>query len=300
MPLRALGFVLGHITAFLVSFLVWVMVLMVGLGVVAALSGAIDVDSLQDTDAVYDALGAGLLGALTLLQNAGLVGIAAALAALVPLREGLCSLPGDAADLGARLRRGFGLRTPAWPLLLAGAVGAFTVGLLPSWIAEQLIDWMPSAYEGTLEMIPRLLADGPAFGRAVLAFSIVVGAPLLEELVFRGYLWTVFDHVAGPVVAFVSTTLLFALFHGDPVHVVSLLPTAAFLGVLRLASGSVWPAVAAHFVNNGLGALIMLTADPSVEEASIPLWLALLGLAFTVGVTAIGWSAARRRSAQTG
>lgn len=295
MSIRALGFVIAHLSAFLLSFVFWVTVLMIVLTIGLFAGGRLDPASLQDPNAIYDMMGPGVLGGLTLLQNLGLVGISAALAALVPLRDDLVSIPAGWADLAARWRRAFAVGRAAAPLTIAGAVGALTVGLFPSWLAERLVDLMPEGWEGTLDMIPRLLADGSPGGRALLAFSIVIGAPIFEELVFRGYLWSVFERVTSPIVAFVATTLLFALFHADPVHTVSLLPTAVFLGWLRLASGSIWPAVAAHFVNNGLGALIMLTADTSVE-GSMPLWLALPGLAFTVLVCAIGWRYARARA----
>lgn len=292
MSLRALGFVIAHLSAFLLSFGVWVTMLMIGVTIGLLADGTLDVGSLQQPDALYDLMGPGVLGGLTLLQNAGLVGIAAGLAALVPPREGLVSIPTGVADLAARWRGAFAIGKAATPLLVVGGVGALTVGLLPSWLAERLVELMPEGWEGTLDLIPRLLTEGSAGGRALLAFSIVVGAPLFEELVFRGYLWSVFERVTSPSVAFVATTLLFALFHADPVHTVSLLPTAVFLGWLRLVSGSIWPPVAAHFVNNALGALILLTADPSVE-GSMPLWLALLGLAFTVAVCGIGWRVTR-------
>ena len=296
MSLRALGFVVAHLTAFLLSFLIWVTVLFAGAAVALAVSGRISPDLVQDTASLYTAFGAGLLGVLTLLQNLGLVAISAALGAFVPLSDGLCSFPQGGDDLGARWRRTFAVRPPAAPLLVGGALAAITVGLFPSWIAERLMEIMPEGYQGTLDMIPELLASGPVGDRALLALSIVVGAPLFEELVFRGYLWSVFERVASPVVALVATSLLFALFHADPVHTVSLLPTAFLLGWLRLASGSVWPPVAAHFVNNGLGAVIMFTADPDVE-GSIPLWLALLGLATTCAVCALAWQLHRRREA---
>lgn len=294
MHLRAFGFVMAHISAFLFSFVFWISLITAAIIVIAAITGVVSPEELETLENADDLLGPGLLGGVTLLQNLGLVAIAAALGALVPVRDGLCSLPTGRADLWARWKQGFALASPALPLLVAGALGAVTVGLFPSWIAEQLIEWLE--YGGTLEMVPRLLSEGTLFGRAVLAFAIVVGAPILEELVFRGYLWTVFERGAGRWVAFIASSLLFALFHGDPVHVVSLVPTAFFLGWLRLVSGSVWPAVAAHFVNNGLGALVMLTAQPTLEESSVPLWLALLGLAFTCAVSATGWWVARRRA----
>ena len=90
--------------------------------------------------------------------------------------------------------------------------------------------------------------------------------------------------------AFALTTVLFALYHMDPIHVVSLLPTAVFLGWLRWASGSLWPPILAHFVNNAV-AVGVVQIMPGESLGTVGSF-AGLG-AFLVVVVVGGWLSER-------
>lgn len=179
------------------------------------------------------------------------------------------------------LGRFIGLRTAAWPWFAGAAIGAATVWTFPSWIATQLttlLGWDGGAVAKVNEALQGPLADS-----WLLIVAVGVSAPVVEEIIFRGYVWTVAERIGSSTFAFMVSTLLFCAYHMEPVHVVSLLPTAAFLGFLRLKSGSVWPCVVAHLVNNGLAILTarMGATDPTAE---LPLWAALGGLAVTLAV----------------
>ena len=95
-------------------------------------------------------------------------------------------------------------------------------------------------------------ATGGSVGQ--FALLVLLGgliAPFGEELLFRGTLYAWLRRW-GVVLATVVSAGVFGLFHG--VNVV--LPAAVVLGVLCALlyekSGSIWPAVAAHAVNNTL------------------------------------------------
>ncbi|MCP4227406.1 MAG: CPBP family intramembrane metalloprotease [Actinomycetia bacterium] len=95
----------------------------------------------------------------------------------------------------------------------------------------------------------------------VLVFSVVIGAPLAEELFFRGLILRAFEKRAGPVVAVIGSTVLFTLPHWTGAGLaptVVLLSAIAVVGVVlatvTVKVGRLWPAIFAHMAFNSIGA----------------------------------------------
>lgn len=85
----------------------------------------------------------------------------------------------------------------------------------------------------------------------VVIAVVVVGAPLAEELVFRGWLQQALESLFGPRVALWTTATLFGLAHGIDYA----LPMGAFglfLGWLRNRHRSLGAPMLAHAIHNGL------------------------------------------------
>lgn len=80
-------------------------------------------------------------------------------------------------------------------------------------------------------------------------------APICEELLFRGYIFPALSNWKGPWPAAVMTGLVFGAIHAGSAPAVDLVPLAA-LGiafcVLYRATGSLYPCIAAHSLNNSL------------------------------------------------
>ena len=120
-------------------------------------------------------------------------------------------------------------------------------------------------------------------------FSIVVLAPVVEELLFRGgiqgYLVRHWQHPARSIVV---SSLIFGAVHGNPVQIPFAFVTGLALGWMYYRSGSLWPGIWMHFLNNGSSVLLYHLADnpdATVQEmlGSAPaLALAVGGLAATV------------------
>lgn len=267
-----------HVPAFLGLSLGWVLFLGTAVAIVFVAAGL-------PTDDPLRALGATGMGLLSMLQIAGILAVAAGLAAGVPAR-------GTPDALRDRLRAAFPVGRTSAPMLAAGLIGGLVVWVFPSWVAEKLMQRFPD-FESTLEVLTELLLTSGPLARAVLVVTIAVSAPLVEELIFRGYLWRVFELGVGRTGALVGTTVLFAAYHLDPIHVVALLPTALFLGWLRLASGSLVAPILAHFVNNALGVGLALAfpTDPSTE---LGVAAGVAGISATLAVVGVTWALDRR------
>ncbi len=84
---------------------------------------------------------------------------------------------------------------------------------------------------------------------------LLAPAALFEELIFRGYLWRVFEDSASPRVALVVTSVLFGVAHiqnpgADLLAIANVMLAGVALGLLRLHTGSLPAAWVAHFAWN--------------------------------------------------
>lgn len=83
-----------------------------------------------------------------------------------------------------------------------------------------------------------------------LVFFVCVSAPLLEELVFRGAIFSALSQALSPRESVIITALAFALMHFSLLIVVTHFPLGLYLGWLRQRSDSVYPSILAHFCHN--------------------------------------------------
>jgi membrane protease YdiL (CAAX protease family) len=218
----------------------------------------------------------GILGTFSALQGAGLVGCAA-----VALRI-----------WGYPLASGFALRRANWAAWLAALGVGGSIGFFSGWVSQEIAELVPSLDSGHLDLFRPLLLDGPLLARLPMFFAILIVAPLAEEWVCRGALWTFLEDSFGPLVALLGTTLLFSAYHLDPLHVLGVIPTGLCLGVLRGASGSVWPGVLAHAANNGLAVLAILLLPEEASTTGVEAGIALLFSLLCLGVC-WRWASAR-------
>lgn len=87
-----------------------------------------------------------------------------------------------------------------------------------------------------------------------LAF-VCIGAPLGEEMLFRGYLQTYFLKWGKGIAIFLSA-LLFSLYHIDVSSFLQIFASGLLLGILKERHGSLWAPILLHFVNNVFASFI--------------------------------------------
>lgn len=88
--------------------------------------------------------------------------------------------------------------------------------------------------------------------------AAVIFAPLCEEVFFRGYLFAGLLQGMNVWLATLVSALLFTLVHGDIGSAVPLFIIGLVLPVLRWRTGSLWPGIALHVLNNLLALLTVL------------------------------------------
>jgi membrane protease YdiL (CAAX protease family) len=108
-----------------------------------------------------------------------------------------------------------------------------------------------SFFAGPIEkqtFVQGFLSSAP-YERWAFIFVIVVWAPLIEEVLMRGFFWEAIKRSAHQKI--IISGVLFGMLHIDNVY--SVVPLCIFgimLGILRERSGSIWVPMLAHFLNN--------------------------------------------------
>ncbi|MFL5342255.1 MAG: type II CAAX prenyl endopeptidase Rce1 family protein, partial [Gemmataceae bacterium] len=178
------------------------------------------------------------------------------------------------------------------PLLAFAAAVVLGLSLWP--LVAQLLVWQEQAGFSTMPQALRdrlhdLVAQRRESWPVLVLLALAVVPAVVEELFFRGWLFTALERAMSPWKVVLLTAALFGLFHlftGGVVLVERLLPTAllgAVLGVLRWRSGSTLPGVIMHLLHNGL--LVSMSLFP---ESFGPLAQAVEG----TGTVPVMWLAA--------
>ncbi len=95
---------------------------------------------------------------------------------------------------------------------------------------------------------------------SALIFTVVLLPAMAEEFLLRGLVQGEYEKY-GATIGVLLTSLIFALFHTNPMHIPSLFVAGVCYGVLTLMFKSVWPAFFAHAINNGVALLIAEKKD---------------------------------------
>jgi membrane protease YdiL (CAAX protease family) len=172
----------------------------------------------------------------TMIQDLGFVGAAVFLAAQVaPVRPSQ-----------------FGLVAPAsvWR-----AVGILIAGAVLFIVVSDVYFTLLHASGQEKEFVKEIGGNAGTLGiLAVCALTTVV-APICEELLFRGFIFRSLSNWRGPWPAALITGALFGVVHGLSAPLVDLAPLA-FLGfvlcIVYWRSGSLYPCIALHVVNNAI------------------------------------------------
>jgi uncharacterized protein len=131
----------------------------------------------------------------------------------------------------------------------------------------------------------------------LLLLVIAVAPAIGEEVIFRGIIGRGLIARHGVVAGVLMTSLMFAVVHIHPAHVVALLPLAFFIHLVYLTTRSILAPMLLHLLNNSL-AVILLKASatiPELESASepnMPVYVLLISAGI---VMVVGWTLWRSR-----
>ncbi|UTW57867.1 CPBP family intramembrane metalloprotease [Kordiimonas sp. SCSIO 12603] len=99
-----------------------------------------------------------------------------------------------------------------------------------------------------------------------LLMCIVVFAPVIEEIIFRGYLQTALEKKIGPFMALIISSLAFAAAHFDLDTLPILFIAGLAFGYIFQKTKSIYPAMFLHAANNGISSGILIFAPELYHE----------------------------------
>lgn len=92
----------------------------------------------------------------------------------------------------------------------------------------------------------------------IVAFlTLVIIAPIAEEILFRGYLFGMLKKYVPVWIAVVATSLLFASIHGAWNLAIDTFALSIILCLLRLSTGSLWAPILLHMTKNGIAFYVL-------------------------------------------
>lgn len=195
----------------------------------------------------------------------------------ISLLSGLMTLGSVALFFAVRrrsLRRELWLAPVSGPVLGWGAALAFCL----YWLVTLVLSLLPASWMGSYTEASAGLEQ-----TGVLAFlSTAIVAPVVEEVIFRGLVYTRLQRAIPSLWAAVVSSVFFGLCHGEFVWFCYAFVLGFIFALLVRATGSILPGMLMHVVFNATNSLLALTGDWQPG-----LWLYLLVLLFGTGGTVL-------------
>jgi membrane protease YdiL (CAAX protease family) len=207
----------------------------------------------------------------------------------------------SAAALFAARRRGqgwsevFAMRGASVPSLLAALLLGVALCPAADRISVMIQTLFPLPKEVLEAQQESMRVRSSAHG-VIFALMVVVIGPFVEELFFRGALFTALKRHATTFETVGTTALLFTLFHPEPRLWLPILLLAVMLGAVRSRTGSLYPAVLVHAGFNGTS--LALSHALKGEPVGLPLVLGglLAAVLAAVALFALGNGTAARHA----
>jgi membrane protease YdiL (CAAX protease family) len=149
----------------------------------------------------------------------------------------------------------FGLNWPQWrwifliiPCFLAGVILVATSIALLGWQS-----FVEDRFGGDLQAMVQMIRETKDVALiAAMISAAVIGAPIAEEIIFRGYLYPVAKKYTSTWFAALFTGVLFGVVHMNLLGLPTLALMGVALAVLYERTGSLWVPVLCHMAFNGM------------------------------------------------
>jgi membrane protease YdiL (CAAX protease family) len=141
------------------------------------------------------------------------------------------------------------------------ALVGIPVGVVCQLVFVQLLyDALSSVFnQDDVKQAAKSLTDrAEGWGVVLLVLTVAIGAPIVEELFFRGLVLRAFSSRLGDGLAIAASALLFALAHFQPLQFPGLLVFGVVVGYVAHRAGRLGPAIFTHMGFNGTTVVVLL------------------------------------------
>lgn len=154
--------------------------------------------------------------------------------------------------------KSIGFEWPQNTTPLVGNLLSFLVALILLAVA-----WLATTLYGGAKTDLDLLIESSLAARFVLAFAAVATAPLVEELIYRGIIYTALERATGKIIAIFAVSFLFAGVHvwqyWNNVAVIIVITLLSFtLTACRAVTGKLLPSFIIHLIFNGIQSILIV------------------------------------------
>lgn len=155
------------------------------------------------------------------------------------------------------MRKSLGLdRIPSWSDIGIAILAFFPYAVLSNIFNQAFVTFSPSYDQTQVQELG--FSNFTTQHEVVLAFlALVVAAPIIEEVIFRGYLFGRLRNYAGTALAVLVTSLTFAFLHMQLNVGIDVFALSIILCLLRVVTGSIWAGVLLHMIKNGLAYYVL-------------------------------------------
>jgi membrane protease YdiL (CAAX protease family) len=162
----------------------------------------------------------------------------------------------------------FGLRWKQWYWVFCAPV--VVIGM---WVLASLLEvsgysqWILDLVGGDAKQdTVKLLAENKdPLTLGIMAVVACIGAPLAEEVVFRGYIYPAMKRFSNISVAVIFTGILFGAVHGNLAALLPLVVLGIILALAYELTGSLWAPIAIHFCFNAATTAIQIIMNLKPE-----------------------------------
>jgi membrane protease YdiL (CAAX protease family) len=149
-------------------------------------------------------------------------------------------------------------RLPTWTDILLGVAG-FVLYIALTILMFSIVSLIPGFDPNEAQELPFTQLNGSY--EALLVFAVlVVLTPIVEEIIFRGYLFGALRKNISFIGATLLTSLVFGFLHGALNVGVDVFALSVIMCVMREVTGNVWASILIHMIKNGLAYYFLFIA----------------------------------------
>ena len=154
--------------------------------------------------------------------------------------------------------------------------------IISNTITNIIVLMFPSTLEQFAQVSDMLNVDNLWLGILLIAILPAIA----EEFFFRGIVLTSFKKKYGALVAIIASALIFGIYHMNWVQGINAFIVGLALGYIYVKTGSIYPTMIIHFINNAYG--VLCEFYPSLAfEPSGPVLYILLIISLVVVITTL-------------
>lgn len=136
------------------------------------------------------------------------------------------------------------------------------IGLSSLWILFLVSQGGDASEQASVEQFRALVRSEEVLGVSIIAATAVIGAPLLEEILFRGLLFRWLEKTVGAPLGIVVSGLLFGAIHLSPIAIVPTFLLGMLLALIYHRTKNLWTCIFFHAYFNGVQLIIAAVVKP--------------------------------------